>query len=173
MQQQNRCIVISGPAVHLGSNAQALLSRCGQRGFVLRSKVLVGKLWVHFRTYQQARRAHKDIVHIGCIVGSQVTCVVVCDSAWPRSGILRGKPGGRRHRGHGRGSGDCRGFAEHGCWQASSVVNSLNSSGARHPVVQLLLQHMVVGHMCPLGFFCGSPGGRHYVGRSRVVSLSR
>ena len=134
-EQQHRCIVISGPGVQHCSNVQALLSRCGHRGFVLRSKLLLGRLWVQFRTHQQARRAHKDLAHLGCIMSSQVQCVIVPDSSWPRSCIQRGKPGGSRHRGHGRGSGDAHGFGGYGRPMPSRVVDSLSALGASHWVI--------------------------------------
>ena len=42
-EQQHRCIVISGPGVQQCSITQAFLTRCGHRGFVLRSKLLLGR----------------------------------------------------------------------------------------------------------------------------------
>jgi hypothetical protein len=114
-EQQQRSMVISGPDVQERIITQALLTRCAHRGSVLRSKLLQGRLWVQFRTFQQARRAHKEFSRLVCILGTTVQCVLMHDSAWPKSGIQRGKPGGRRHRGHGKDVGGGHGHGHRGC----------------------------------------------------------
>jgi hypothetical protein len=114
-EQQQRSIVISGLDVQECSITQALLSRCAHRGSVLRSKLILGRLWVQLRTFQQARRAHKEFSRLVRIMGTTVQCDMMHDSEWPKSGIQRGKPGGRRHRGHRNGIGGVRGHGHRGC----------------------------------------------------------
>ena len=136
-EQQQRCIVISGPDMQGCSITQALLMRCAHRGSALRSKLLLGRLRVQFRTFQQARRAHKEFTRLGCIMGSLVQCVIVHDSAWPKSLIQRGKPGGRRHRGHGRGVGGVHGLGDYGCGTLSKGGGeALRHAGPRVGVIR-------------------------------------
>ena len=99
------CVVISGPGVSASSTVHELLMRCRHRAYVVRSKLALEDLWVQFRSHQQAKRVHSDLRHFALMSGSPFTCDIVPDHFWPQLPLMRGKPGGSRHRGHGHGSG--------------------------------------------------------------------
>jgi hypothetical protein len=61
----------------------------------------------------------------------KLTCIFLGNESL----IQRGRPGGRRHRGHGRGVGAVHGLGDHGREMLNRAVDSLRGPGGVEPGV--------------------------------------